>query len=136
MRQLSELNPHNYKTNSTIDRNLVVLFSRLGELQKAFGKEFTVTSGLRSAEKQQALIDAGKTNARFSLHLAGAAADILDSDGALAEYCKSNLKLLEVIGLWIEDVDVIAKLAKQYKTDRWVHFQILAPRSGKRMFIP
>lgn len=78
MKDISELNPRNYKTNENIDKNLKTLFERVMELQDAFGSDFIITSGLRSDELQAELIAAGKTNAVHSKHIAGAAADIKD----------------------------------------------------------
>jgi uncharacterized protein YcbK (DUF882 family) len=127
MEKISELNPYEYKTVPNVDKNLQILFTRLLELQAAYGKPFTITSGLRDDAKQQELIKAGKSNAIHSKHLAGAAADVQDIDGELAKYAQANVKLLQTIGLWIEHPNY---------TKGWVHFQILGPKSGKRVFIP
>lgn len=127
MKEISELNPKNYPTNQNIDKNLQIIFDRLTEMQNAMDLDFKITSGLRSEQLQQDLILAGKTNAVHSKHLAGAAADVLDRDGKIGEYILSNTKLLEVIGLWCEHPK---------KTKGWVHFQILGPKSGKRIFMP
>jgi hypothetical protein len=127
MKEISELNHKNYKTNPNIDKNLDILFQRLNEFQDAIGFELKITSGLRSEQLQQDLILAGKTNAVHSKHLAGAAADVQDRDGKIGEYILANTKLLEVIGLWCEHPN---------KTKGWVHFQISGPKSGKRIFMP
>jgi hypothetical protein len=124
---IKELNPHNHATNEVIDRNLLVLFDRLIELQDACELALVITSGLRSDEQQAKLREDGKTKAIASQHLAGAAADILDSEGLLADWCLSNLKALEAIGFWMEHPDY---------TKGWVHVQINPPRSGRRVFIP
>lgn len=127
MKDISELNPRNYKTNENIDKNLKILFERVMELQAAYGSDLVVTSGLRSEELQKELIAAGKTNSKHSKHLAGAAVDILDRGKKLAKFVLANEALLKVIGLWVEHPDY---------TKNWVHFQILQPKSGKRFFIP
>lgn len=127
MKDISELNPHKFPTNPNIDKNLGILFQRLSEIQSAYRKDFLITSGLRSELFQAELISQGKSNAKFSKHCAGAAADVLDDSGDLAQYCKLNLTLLQKIGLWCEDFD---------HTKGWCHFQILSPMSGKRIFIP
>lgn len=127
MKEIAELNPHQYKTNPAIDKNLQVLFERLLEVQSAYGEDFHINSGLRSDEQQAELIAQGKTNAVHSKHLAGAAADVNDSDGKLAEWVKANLSYMEKVGLWMEDFD---------HTHGWVHFQMMGPASGKRVFIP
>lgn len=127
MKDISELNPKNYPTNPNIDKNLKVLFDRLLEMQAASKMNFIITSGLRSEAKQKSLIDAGKTKAIHSLHLAGAAADVLDKDGNLKDFILKNPEFLKSIGFWCEHPDY---------TKGWMHFQILAPKSGKRFFIP
>jgi hypothetical protein len=60
-----------------------------------------------------------------SLHLRGAAVDIADPSGKLMLWCKSNVDILEQVGLWCEE-----------GTKGWVHFQSQPPRSGKRFFLP
>lgn len=127
VKDISQLNPHNYPTNSTIDCNLTTLFDRLMELQGAVGYDLVINSGLRDQAQQNALIDAGKTNAVHSKHLAGAAADIADPDGSLAQWTKDNLTMMATIGFWMESFD---------HTNGWVHYQILPPGSGNRIFIP
>lgn len=127
MKSLDDLNPHNYPTTDVIYKNLVILFQRLSELQDCYGEDFTITSGLRSDAQQQALIHAGKSTAKFSKHLIGAAADVFDPDKKIAEWCMTNLETLAAIGLWIEHPDY---------TKNWMHFQCVAPKSGNRVFIP
>jgi uncharacterized protein YcbK (DUF882 family) len=124
---IAELNPHNYPTNPSIDKNLGILFSRLLELQSATGRDFQINSGLRSDDQQLELIREGKSTAVHSKHIAGAAADVNDPDGSLAEYVKANLDYMATIGFWMEDFG---------HTKGWVHFQIMAPGSGHRVFIP
>ena len=136
MKDIKELNPHDYETNKIIDENLQTLFDRVIELQDAYGKEFIVTSGLRSDEKQAELIKQGKSTARLSNHLFGCAVDVLDSDGQIAEWVMLNLDACKRIGLWMESFESIEKLALKYGTRRWAHFQIKPPKSGNRVFIP
>lgn len=127
MISMKELNPHNYPMPPAVAKNMDILFQRMNELRQAYGKPMTVTSGLRSEEKQAELIAEGKSTARLSKHLAGAACDIYDPDKKLAEWCIANIKTLETIGLWCEDFK---------HTSNWCHFQIMPPMSGKRFFIP
>ena len=127
MISIKELNPNDYPTNDVIEKNLTILFERVMELQDAAEMAFTITSGLRSDEKQMELISSGKSKAVGSKHLAGAAVDIYDPEGILGKWCLDNLKTLERIGLWLEHPD---------HTPNWVHVQIMAPKSGKRVFIP
>ncbi len=126
MISLKELNPHGYPTTPEIDANLQILLTRLNAVRSAYGKPMTITSGLRSNAQQQGLIEAGKSNAVHSKHLSGQAADIAD-DGKLKAWVMVNLALIEEIGLWMEAFE---------STPTWVHMQIIAPKSGKRFFIP
>lgn len=127
MISMKELNPHGYPVNDVIEKNLKILHERMNELRAAYGKPMVVTSGLRSDEKQAELIAQGKSKATASRHLAGAACDILDRTGKLGVWCLNNEDVLRRIGLWCEHPDY---------TKGWVHFQIMAPKSGKRFFIP
>lgn len=136
MKDVKDLNPHNYETTPILDANLAILFERVTEFQDAYGKEFQITSGLRSDAQQEELIKEGKTNAIHSKHLIGSAADILDSDGSLTQWVKDNLDVMSRIGLWMEDFDSIASLAEKHHSAIWVHVQSTPPASGKRVFIP
>ena len=122
-----ELNPKDLEMGPAVAKNFEILFERMNEVRQAYGKPMIVTSGLRSDEKQAELIAQGKSRAIHSKHLAGAACDILDRDGELAEWCLANEDVLRRIGLWCEHPDY---------TKGWVHFQIMAPKSGRRFFIP
>ena len=62
-----------------------------------------------------------------SMHLVGAAADILDREGVIQKWILDNLIRSEEIGLWYEEFD---------STPNWVHAQIYPPSSGKRFFKP
>lgn len=122
-----ELNPHDYPTTPAIDDNLARLLERINRVRTAYDTPMIVTSGLRSDEQQKALIADGKSNAPKSHHLTGEACDIQDKDGALRKWVEANMDLMEAIGFWFEDFD---------HTVGWVHFQIVPPRSGNRVFIP
>ena len=124
---LQELNKKGYSTNYMIDGNLQILLMKLNKVRAVYGLPMVVTSGLRTEQQQQELITQGKSNAPHSKHLTGEAADILDSDGSLKKWVLENVQLMEDVGLWMEDFS---------STPTWVHFQISAPRSGNRFFIP
>jgi uncharacterized protein YcbK (DUF882 family) len=126
MISIKELNPHNYPTSEEIDRNLLTLQGRLNKIRVQYGSPMTITSGLRSTAQQDALIAAGKSNAKASKHLYGQAADIAD-DGKIKPWLLANIKFCEEVGLWMEDFSA---------TPTWVHCQIVPPKSGKRFFIP
>jgi hypothetical protein len=122
-----ELNPHNYPTGPVLEKNLAILLERMNELRAIWAKPMIITSGLRSEEQQAQLIKQGKSTARVSLHMAGAAADCLDKDGSLGKWCLENEATLAKIGLWCEHPSA---------THGWLHCQIMPPKSGKRFFIP
>jgi hypothetical protein len=119
----AELNPHNYTPTDEQAANLAVLLDRMNQLRAAYGKPMTVTSGLRSQADQAAI----NPSAPKSMHLRGAACDILDGTGDLKKWVAANVPLLETIGLWCEDFK---------STPTWAHFQVLSPKSGHRFFIP
>lgn len=112
--------------------NLAVLLDRINKIRSAYGIPMTVTSGYRSMADHlriyaaKGITDPAKIPMK-SKHLYGQAVDIADSDGALKKWVLANLKLLEDIGLWCEDFST---------TTTWVHFQIVPPGSGKRIFMP
>lgn len=127
MISMEELNPKNLPLNEVMRTNLLVLHQRMNELRGIWNKPMIITSGLRSEECQEALIKQGLSKATASKHLAGAACDVLDRKGKLGKWCLENEAVLKKIGLWCEHPDY---------TLGWVHFQIMAPISGKRFFIP
>lgn len=127
MKDISELNPHNYPVTPILEANSRILLQRLMEFQDASEFDFKINSGLRSEVQQTQLIAEGKTNATHSKHLSFQAADIDDPDGKLAEWVRDNLKAVTNIGLWFEEFS---------HTLGWVHAQTLAPKSGNRIFIP
>jgi len=124
---IKELNPKGYKLTIEQEKNLKILLDKLNKVRKAWGKPMIITSGLRSNEDQQKLIASGRSNAIKSNHLLGLAADISDPKKELQKWCLANEKLLEEIGLWMEDFKA---------TETWVHFQAIPPKSGKRWFMP
>lgn len=138
MISLKELHPTGEKQSAEIESNLAVLLKKINVIRSAYGKPMTVTSGLRTMAKHLAIYE--KTNADRkakglapvkvplgSRHLYGQAVDIADASGSLWNWCMSNMKVLENAGLYLED---------RSATPTWIHFQIVAPASGKRIFIP
>lgn len=122
---MKELNPHNYSTTPEIEANLQVLFERINKVRTAYSKPMIVTSGLRSGAQQQDLIAKGISTATKSNHLTGRAVDIYDVTGELYDWTRANQKLMEEIGLWMEE-----------RQGPWQHYQIVPPKSGKRWFKP
>lgn len=118
-----EINRRHRAITPEIQANLDILVKRINALESACPIPMLVTSGLRSAEDQMRI----NPKAPNSMHTKGAAVDILDADGELKKWVLKNVSVLESIGLWCEDFSATAT---------WVHFQILAPRSGHRFFLP
>ena len=123
MISLDELNTRKIPCEKDIFDNLVELCKRLNMVRQAYNKPMIITSGLRSQADQMRI----NPKAPKSNHLMGRAADVLDRDGKLWSWCMKNLKLLEDVGLWLED---------KTATPTWVHFQTVPPHSGNRIFKP
>ena len=104
------------------EANLERLLKAANEVRKAYGKPMVVSSGYRPAA-----INAAVGGAKRSNHMECLAVDFRDTDGSLVLWCLNNLALLKSIGFYMED---------PRWTKGWVHLQIIAPRSGKRIFIP
>lgn len=115
-----------------IQDNLVELLVRINKVRAAYGKPMTVTSGLRTMADHlriyaaKGITDKSKIPMQ-SNHLYGRAVDISDPNKELQAWVLKNVKLMEEIGLWMEDFSA---------TTNWVHFQINPPKSGNRFFQP
>lgn len=109
--------------------NLGVLLNRMNQVRQLYGKPMTITSGVRTMEDQIRIDTAAgrKKITQKSAHLLGAACDVWDRDKLLWGWVMDNLALMEHFGLWMED---------KSRTPTWVHFQIYAPASGNRIFMP
>jgi uncharacterized protein YcbK (DUF882 family) len=118
-----ELNPHKYSTDPETDKNLAILLERLNKVRVLWNKPMIVDSGLRSQADQQRI----NPSAPKSKHLTGQAADIADKSRELRDWILANMDKMEEIGFWFEDFG---------HTPTWVHFQIVPPKSGHRIFIP
>lgn len=120
----SELTPE-------IQANAVVTVNRVNELLAAFyatqpeGSYRTVNSGWRPPDVNAATIGAAKN----SRHLTGEACDLSDDDEALDDWLltQPGVAAMVRIGLWQESPTT---------TPRWSHVQIVAPASGRRVFLP
>jgi hypothetical protein len=109
-----------------VQDNLAALLSRINKVRQAYGKPMKVNDGLRRPEDQP------KNSATKSKHLIGAAIDIDDDDSLFMwNWVKDNLQLMKDVGLWLED-----PRWTHGSVGTWVHFQILPPTSGKRIFVP
>lgn len=92
------------------------------ELLRHFGEYRRVNSGYRDLEANKKAGGSMK-----SKHLTCQAVDLADRDGSLAKFCRANLQLLELLGLYMEHPNM---------TRGWCHLQSVAPASGNRVFIP
>lgn len=112
--------------------NLMTLLERVNKVRDAYGKPMIVSSGLRMMEdhlhiyREKGITDQSKIPMK-SRHLIGAAVDFADPKGELQSWINENVKLMEEVGLWMEDFSA---------TKGWVHMQILPPASGNRFFKP
>lgn len=106
-----------------ISDNLDKLLIPLNQIRTAYNIPMIVNSGWRPAEINAATPGA----AAHSKHMIGLACDIKDNDSSLWAWVLNNLTLMQQLGIFMED--------KRY-TPGWVHFQLGAPGSGKRIFIP
>lgn len=129
---IASINTHKFPETIEITHNLDHLVKCVNELQKLYGKQFVVTSGLRSKDDQIRIYKAkGITDIKKipmgSKHLSGQAVDISDPKKELQTWCLKNVEILKDIGLWCEDFG---------STPNWVHMQSVPPLSGKRFFKP
>jgi hypothetical protein len=93
---------------------------------------------LEANPKTQSLVSSGwrppqingqvKNAAPKSKHMTAQAVDLYDPEGALDDFCTGSAQAaLASIGLWMEHPAF---------TKGWCHLQIVAPRSGQRVFYP
>ncbi len=106
-----------------VDNNLNILLEKINVVRAAYAKPMVVSSGWRPPSINDMTANAAKA----SKHMSGLAVDILDKDKSLWAWVLQNLKLMQDLGLYLED--------KRHTPD-WVHFGVGAPRSGKRIFKP
>lgn len=115
-----------------LEKNLLDLLIKMNKVRDAWGKPMTVSSGWRSKGdqlriyKEKGITDPAKIPMR-SKHFFCQAVDIYDPKRELQKWIKENIKLVEEIGLWMEDFSA---------TPNWVHFQTVPPASNKRFFLP
>lgn len=114
-----------YPTDYTqeISDNLDKLLIPMNQIRTSWNKPMVVNSGWRPPSINAATPGA----ATHSKHMSGLAVDILDSDGSLWAWVLQNLDMMKQLGIFFED--------KRW-TPNWVHFQLGAPASGKRIFVP
>jgi hypothetical protein len=123
-----ELNPDDVKLTPEQQANFDRLYEAMNKIRVAYGRPMIITSGVRSIEDQKRIDGAAGRKPRLgSKHLQAAACDVWDRDKKLWLWCLDNLPLLIDAGVYLEDKSA---------TPSWVHFQVLPPASGNRIFLP
>jgi len=108
---------------SEISDNIDKLLVIMNKVRAVYAKPMTVASGWRPPEVN----DSTQNAAAGSNHLKGLAVDIKDADGKVMRWVLANMDLMQKLGIYLEDFRW---------TPTWVHFQIVPPGSGKRIYIP
>lgn len=98
------------------------LAERVSRLCDRLGIRPSITSGFRTASANSSA--GGKV---ASAHMTGEAVDIADPKGEIGAAVLSDPGLLSEFDLYVEDPRF---------TKGWVHLQIRATKSGRRIFIP
>jgi hypothetical protein len=112
-------NDYTQEISDNLDKLLIVM----NKIRDAYGVPMRVTSGWRPPS-----INASTPGAApKSNHIRGLAVDIADADGKLMNWVLENLSMMKDLGLYFENFNYCPV---------WVHFQYIAPSSGKRIFIP
>lgn len=107
--------------------NMHKLLQICDEFRERYGNPLTISSGYRPAA-----INANAGGAKKSNHIMCLAVDFVDdANRTLAKWCVANLSILEELGLYMED-----PRHTKGTNGNWVHLQCIAPKSGKRVFIP
>lgn len=130
IKELLNAGSHKWK-ESEVDtitlRNLEDLCRKINALD--YQPPMYATSCLRSLTDQKRI----NPKALGSSHLYGAAVDIADPNGTLANWLQSieGQRRLVECGLWMENPKYT-----QGKNGNWVHLSIYMPKSANRYFIP
>lgn len=111
-----------YKLSQQLKINLVELLDKINKVRSIYAKPMIVSSGYRPGRYNTAAKGAEK-----SLHITCQACDFYDAEGVLGTWCLINFRVLQKIGLYVED---------PRHTVGWVHLQSVAPKSGSIVFIP
>jgi hypothetical protein len=126
--------PKNYTPE--ISENLDDVLAVMVQVEKLWieggGAPFFVNSGWRPPSLNAATPGA----APLSKHMEGLAVDIGDKEGNLARWVLSHLDDMKRLGLFFENFCWTRTMAGLSDIGGWVHFQIVPPKSGHRIFIP
>jgi hypothetical protein len=105
-----------------VTENVTKLLIAVDKFLANYTKPVIISSGWRPKSYNAQIGGATSSN-----HITGLAIDLKDTDNRLFEYVLQNLELAKELGLYFEH--------KNW-TPTWVHIQLIAPKSGKRIFIP
>lgn len=106
--------------------NILILVERINQLIATYPGPIKINDGLRRSQ------DRPTNGSATSWHYKGAAIDLDDDDSAVFwHWLKDRLPLLKECKLWIED-----PRWTHGSVGTWMHFQIYAPMSGNRIFVP
>jgi len=112
-------------TVKQIEKNLDRLLYKISVVRWYYDDSMIVNSGYRSPSYNESLKDRGYKPAKYSNHLYGLAVDIKDKDRKIWNFVNANMSLMEDLGFYFES---------KRDTPTWVHFQMVPPGSGKRIF--
>lgn len=110
-------------------KNAEKLISKVSLMLSMIPYKTTITSGFRPQAYNKQI--GGSIN---SHHCFARAVDLWDPDKIIGNWCLSNETWLKQEGLFLEHPDVTLKSDDPKK--RWIHVQIVAPRSGNTFFYP
>lgn len=101
-------------------RNMADLLARVNYLFAILKINARVSSGYRPSAINKTI-----GGAKMSTHTVCAGIDVFDHDGSIGKTLRTNVKLLEEVGLWLESPDY---------TKGWVHLD--TRKRKNRVFIP
>lgn len=118
-----ELNPTGIILTKEQEGNFEKLFKAMNMLRAYYGRPMIITSGVRT-EQMQMRINPSNPN---SAHRQAGACDVNDPEKELSGWCIDNLDKIVECDLYLEH---------RYPYMRHQHFQVIAPKSGRRIFLP
>lgn len=120
-------------------KNAATTAAKLSLLTSHYGEEPEITSGFRPKGYNKSV-----GGSEHSKHMFCLAVDFYDPYKKFGQWCKLNEKLCAEMGIFFEELEyndpVTGELrgthSSEQPTKRWVHAQVVAPKSGKTFYIP
>jgi uncharacterized protein YcbK (DUF882 family) len=112
-----------------IRKNVDKLLAKVSMLLSMIPYKTKITSGFRPKAYNKQI--GGSVN---SHHCYGRAIDLWDPDCVIGLWLKNNHEYLKQEGLYYESLSVTHK--SELRKGRWIHLQIVPPRSGNIEFLP